>query len=208
MAATVYIVDDDEAVRDSLGVLLHAANYQVRAHDNPMAFLNEAQAACGCVLTDVCMPGMDGLELQRRLNEQGSRLPVIVMTGKADIAIAVSAMREGAVDFLEKPFSGEVLRNAVVRALEISAMLHDTAAASAEAVAKLSALTKREREVVDCLIKGMSSKLIARELGASPRTIEGHRASLVKKLDVHTLPDLVRLVQAAEQGARRAHQRA
>jgi two-component system response regulator FixJ len=195
---TVYIVEDDEAVRDSLRVLLEASDYEVRTHDNAMAFLCEAPAATGCVLTDVSMPDMSGLELQRRLNEQGSQLPVIVMTGQADIPTAVSAMREGAIDFLEKPFSGEVLREAIFHALEVGTRLRDTAAAARRAASRLAMLTRREREVVDCLVRGLSSKAIARELGASPRTIEGHRARVVKKLEIHTLPELVRLVQAAE----------
>jgi two-component system response regulator FixJ len=194
----IHVVDDDAAVRDSLRVLLEASGFVVQTHDSARAFLTAATGAAGCVLTDVRMPEIDGLELQRRLTERGVRLPVIVMTGKGDIPIAVRAMKAGAVDFLEKPFQDEQLLGAVRRALDEGKQLREADSTSAEAAARLAALTPREREVLDLLVTGLSNKAIANELGASPRTIEVHRARVLEKLQAHSLPELVRLVLAAE----------
>ncbi len=197
---TVHIVDDDPGVRDSLQVLLEAAGFMVRAYDSAAAFLAAAPGPGGCVMTDVCMPGLDGLELQRRMKERRIPLPVIVMTGRGDIPIAVRAMKAGAVDFLEKPFSDEDLLGAVHRALEQSKQLQEHAAAAASAAARLATLTPREQEVLDLLASGLATKAIANELGASPRTIEVHRARVFEKLQVHSLPELVRMVLVARQG--------
>jgi two-component system response regulator FixJ len=197
-AQTVHVVDDDEAIRDSLRILLEAAGFAVRAHQSATAFLAEAPCLGGCVLTDVRMPEIDGLELQRRLNESGIRLPVIVMTGQADIPIAVRAMKAGAIDFLEKPFGDEALLDAVRRALAESRRLLEIASVAAGAAGRLATLTPREREVFDLLVTGLSTKAIANELGASPRTIEVHRARVFEKLEARSLPDLVRLMLAAE----------
>ena len=199
-AGTVHVVDDDPAMRDSLRLLLEASGFSVRMHDGAGAFLAEIPAGSGCVLTDVRMPEIDGLELLKRLNEHRARLPVIIMTGQGDIAIAVQAMKAGAVDFLEKPFAEEALFDAVGRALEKSEKLREEAASSAEAAARLAALTPREREVLDLLVSGLNNKEIARQLGASPRTIEVHRARVLEKLKAHSLPELVRLVLLAEAG--------
>ena len=152
----------------------------------------------GCVLTDVRMPEIDGLALLRRLREQGVHLPVIVMTGQGDIAIAVQAMKAGAIDFLEKPFDDESLIEAVGKAQKQSERLREVAATSAEAASRLATLTPREREVFDLLVTGLPNKAIANTLGASPRTIEVHRARVFEKLRAHSLPDLVRLLLAAE----------
>jgi two-component system response regulator FixJ len=197
---TVHIVDDDAAIRDSLCFLLCGAGFSVQSHDSAEAFLALAGGALGCVLTDVRMPGIDGLELQRRLREQGSGLPVIVMTGQGDIPLAVRAMREGAVDFLEKPFEEERLFDAIRRAQAESRRRSDLAGAAAAAAARLAKLTPREREVLDCLVAGLPNKAIANRLAASPRTIEVHRARVLEKLDAHSLPELVRLVLAAGGG--------
>lgn len=194
---TVHVVDDDEAIRDALRLMLQTAGFEVRLHDSAEAFLAAAAAASGCVMTDVRMPGMDGLALQRRLRELGARLPVIVMTGQADIPIAVRAMQAGAVDFLEKPFEEEQLLGAVRRALAESRRLHDRAAASASAAARLGKLTPREREVLDLMVEGLPNKAMAQKLGASPRTIEVHRARVLEKLEARSLPELVRIVIAA-----------
>ncbi len=195
---TIHVVDDDAGMRDSLRVLLESSGFAVRTYDGARAFLAEAPAAGGCVLTDVRMPGIDGLELQRLLHEQRVHLPVIVMTGQGDIAIAVRAMRDGAVDFLEKPFDDGALVDAVTRALEQSERLREMDVVSARAAARLALLTPREREVLELLVAGLPNKAIANELGASPRTIEVHRARVLEKLDARGLPDLVRLVLAAE----------
>ena len=198
--ATVHVVDDDAAMRDSLRILLEASGFLVRTYDSASAFLASSPQGFGCVLTDVRMPDIDGLELLRRLGDQGLQLPVIVMTGQGDIAIAVQAMKAGAVDFLEKPFGDESLLGAIARALEESERLRERAATSAEAAARLAALTPREREVFDLLVTGLPNKAIANTLGTSPRTIEVHRARVYEKLQSHSLPDLVRLVLAAESG--------
>jgi two-component system response regulator FixJ len=198
--STVHVVDDDAAMRDSLRMLLETSGFAVRTFDSAGAFLASGPLGIGCVLTDVRMPDIDGLELLRRLRGQGVRLPVIVMTGQGDIAIAVQAMKAGAVDFLEKPFGDELLFDAIGRALEQSERLRELAATSAEAAARLATLTPREREVFDLLVDGQHNKAIANILGASPRTIEVHRARVFEKLKAHSLPDLVRLLLAAESG--------
>jgi two-component system response regulator FixJ len=198
----IHIVDDDAAVRDSLGVLLAASGFAVQTHTSAAAFLAAAADLAGCVLTDVRMPGIDGLELQQRLNERGVRLPVIVMTGQGDIPVAVRAMKAGAVDFLEKPLDDDRLLEAVQRALEEGRRLDEARAASAEAAGRLAGLTPREREVLDLLVTGLSNKAVGNELGASPRTIEVHRARILDKLHARSLPDLVRLLLAAQEWPR------
>lgn len=204
LTGVVHVVDDEPAMRDSLRMLLEVSGFSVRTHDSGAAFLAAVGLAdtkgANCVLTDVRMPEIDGLELLRRLRELGVRLPVIVMTGQGDIAIAVQAMKSGAVDFLEKPFADDALFDAVNRALEQSARQLEVAATSAVAAARLATLTPREREVLDLLVTGLSNKAIANSLGASPRTIEVHRARVLEKLKAQSLPDLVRLVLAAEAG--------
>jgi two-component system, LuxR family, response regulator FixJ len=201
MSATVHVVDDDPAMRDSLRMLLEASGFAVLTHDSAGAFLPAAPSASGCVLTDVRMPEIDGLELQRRLHRMRLPLPVIVMTGQADIALAVNAMREGAVDFLEKPFEADALIEAVGRALRQSERLREAAATAADAAARIGSLTPREREVLDLLVTGLPNKAVANKLGTSPRTIEVHRARVLEKLQARGLPDLVRLVIAAEPSA-------
>ncbi len=195
-AETVHIVDDDAAIRDLLRMLLELAGFAVRTHDSAAAFLAAAPPSGGCVLTDVRMPEIDGLELQQRLNDRGITLPVIVMTGQGDVPVAVRAMKAGAVDFLEKPFGDAQLFDAVRRALEQSKRCQEAKSATAAAAARIAALTPREREVLELLVTGWPTKAIAKELGASPRTIEVHRARVFEKLQARSLPDLVRLVLA------------
>lgn len=192
------MVDDDPAVRESLALLLDAAGFPVRTHPDAESLLAAAATlAPGCVLTDVRMPGMGGLALQRQLAARGVTVPVVVMTGHADVPLAVAAMKAGAVDFLQKPFAEAellaVLRQALARAAEAAA----EAAAAAAAAALLASLTPREHEVLAELVAGHPNKVIAQHLGASPRTIEVHRARVMDKLGVHSLPELVRLTQAA-----------
>jgi two-component system, LuxR family, response regulator FixJ len=198
-ASQVHVVDDDEAVRDSLSLLLETSGYAVTTYDSAYAFLDVAPTLrIGCVLTDVRMPDLDGLALQRRLAEIGIRLPVIVMTGHGDVPIAVEALKAGATDFLEKPFDDGQLLTSVANAIGISQRSQQEAVAVAEIAARLATLTRREREVLDRLVTGQANKTIAYDLGASPRTIEVHRARVMEKMAVRSLPELVRMVIAAE----------
>ena len=193
----MHVVDDDAGMRDSLRMLLESQGFSVQTHESAMAFLAGAATAPGCVLTDLRMPEIDGLELQRRLRDQGSPLPVIVMTAAADVGIAVRAMKTGAIDFLEKPFAEGALFDAIGRALAESERLRAADAAAHDAAERLAALTPREREVLDLLVDGLPNKAIANVLGTSPRTIEVHRARVLEKLQAHSLPDLVRIVLTA-----------
>jgi two-component system, LuxR family, response regulator FixJ len=198
----VHVIDDDEAVRDSLRLLLESAGFAVRTYAAASSFLAVAgEKPDGCVVTDVRMPEMDGLELQRRLSGLGARMPVIVMTGHGDVPIAVEAMKAGAVDFLEKPFGDEQLLSAVQSALEVSQQAQQEQAAVAATQARLASLTPREREVLDQLVLGKANKVIAYDLGASPRTIEVHRARVMEKMGARSLPELVRMTLAAERAA-------
>lgn len=189
----VHVVDDDEAVRDSLGFLLKAASFVVRAYDSPTAFLQALSADVdGCVVTDVRMPGMTGLEMMERLESIGCRLPIIVMTGHGDIPLAVEAMKLGARDFLEKPFADEAILKAVRAALEPAAVQVARDRQADEVAERMAQLTPRERQVLDGVVAGSSNKVIAHELGISPRTIEIYRANVMTKMAADSLSDLVR----------------
>lgn len=194
-AETVYVVDDDDAVRDSLEFLLQQAGFAVRAYAGGAALLDAAPAQQGCIVTDYRMPEMDGLALQVALSARGVRLPVIMMTAHGEVPVAVRAMKAGAIDFLEKPVEGRTLLDAVARALSASRAAVAAAARTLDAAGRLARLTPREREVLDLLVEGRTNKEIGRALGASPRTIDVHRARVFHKMEAETLPDLVRLVQ-------------
>jgi two-component system response regulator FixJ len=198
----VFVIDDDPDMRDSLRTLLETSGYQVRVHESAVAFLaGEGPSGRGCVLSDVRMPDMDGLELQRQLKARGSNLPVILMTGHADVPLAVSAMKAGAVDFLEKPFDDTALVNSVNRGLE-QAQRADATEASTKAVhERLAQLTVRERQVLDLLVAGRPNKIIAYELSISPRTVEIHRARVMDKMEARSLAELVRMVLSANAAA-------
>lgn len=195
--ATVHVVDDDEAIRDSLRFLLELEGWVVRTYEDAMSLIGAELPPAGCILTDFHMPGIDGLQLQARLADQGIRLPVIVMTGHGDVPVAVRAMKAGAMDFLEKPFQDDQLLDAITRALQSNSQELEAAATSTEAAQRLVVLTPREREVLDLLVTGKSNKEIAKVLGTSPRTIDVHRARVFQKLEAATIPDLVHLVLAA-----------
>jgi len=198
---TVFIVDDDEAVRDSLQILLAVEGHRIEAFESGIAFLEAFDAArAGCLLVDVRMPDMSGLDLQEILNERRSSLPVIIMTGHGDVPMAVRAMKAGAVDFIEKPFSDATILDSVRRALTLAdrAVVDQTFAT--EATTRLEGLTPREREVLDRLVAGRPNKVIAFELGISPRTVEIHRARVMEKMEADSLSHLVRLALAAKAG--------
>ncbi len=197
--ATVHIVDDDDSVRESMQFLLEAEGLTVRSYPNAQALLDTDLPVLGCVLTDFRMPGIDGLQLQSQLTERGIGLPVIVMTGFAEVPAAVRAMKAGAMDFLEKPCDPAVLLDAVRRSLDYNHRTLTASVAAAEANRLIASLTPREREVMDLLVAGNSTKEIARTLGASPRTIDVHRARVFQKLHVDSLPDIVHLAMAGRQ---------
>ena len=197
LTTTVHIVDDDEAVRESLRFLLELEGMEVRTYESATSFLDAPTSASGCVLTDFRMPLMDGLQLQEALSARGALLPVVVMTGHGDVPMAVRAMTAGAVDFLEKPFEDTQLLDAVNRALDANRRALQADASHAEAAQRIALLTLREHEVLNLLADGKSSKEIAKILGTSPRTIDVHRARVFQKLQASTLPELVRLVLAA-----------
>lgn len=198
----VSVVDDDVAVRDSLTMLLEAHGMTVRSFESAQAFLAAlSPGRQGCALVDVRMPGMTGLELQATLKERDIALPLIFMTGFAEVPVAVQAMKAGAVDFIEKPFEDDIIVAAVERALAI-----DRASGSAgatDALAKIERLTDREREVFDLLAVGEPNKIVAQKLQISPRTVEVHRARIMEKIEARSLSDLVRLAIAA--GSRGGH---
>ena len=194
----VYLVDDDDAVRRSAGFMLKTSGYEVEAFASGVDFLKHIrQAPVGCILLDVRMPGMDGLEVQRELRSQGINMPVIVLTGHGDIAIAVRAMKAGAVDFLEKPFEKALLLDAIGRAFERLDRHEDVAASEHDARLRIAALTAREQDVLRGLVRGHPNKTIAYDLGISPRTVEVHRANCMTKLDVRSLSDALRIAFAA-----------
>jgi FixJ family two-component response regulator len=189
----VFIVDDDASVRDALSLLLSLRGYTTATFASAEDFLGALQSNWrGCVVADIRMPGMSGLELQRILRERGPTLPVIVMTAHGDVAAARQAFLADAVDFIEKPFDGEQLLAAVESAL--NALRSVGAAQSAAAAAALGPLSAREREVMALMVKGLHNRRIAEELGISPRTVEVHKARVMEKLGVRNLVDLVRLV--------------
>ncbi len=193
--AKVHVVDDDPAVRDSLDFLLDSAGIGVRTYACAADFLAQAPSIrSGCVLTDVRMPDIDGLALQRRLAELGSRLPVIVMTGHGDVPIAVEALKTGAKDFLEKPFDDEHLLRIVRDALAESEAVREKTEAIGAIRVRMDSLTPREREVLDRLVAGAATKSIAQDLGTSPRTVEVQRARVMEKMAANSLPELVRMV--------------
>jgi two-component system response regulator FixJ len=195
---TIYIVDDDEAVRDSLALLLESAGYRPRCYASGLELLAEtALAPESCVVLDVRMPDIDGLELQQRLLAKHPALPIVVMTGHGDVPIAVRAMKQGACDFLEKPFSIEVLLEAIEQAAERRRLSQGDHQQAQGIRQRLAGLTPREREVLDALVAGHPNKVIAYQLSISPRTVEIHRARVMEKMEARSLSHLVRMALQA-----------
>ncbi len=196
----IFIVDDDADVRDTLALLLQAAAYRVRCFASAREFLAMAPEGGGCLIADIRMPGMGGLELQEEIARAGLTLPVIFITGHGDVSLAVKAMKSGAVDFIEKPFEGETLLAGVEKALKMGRAWRDREAEALAARTLLAALTPRERDVLEQLVQGRPNKVAAFELGISPRTVEIHRARIMGKMKARSLSDLVRAVLAAGEG--------
>jgi two-component system response regulator FixJ len=197
----VHIVDDDDSVRRSAAFMLKHAGYRVESHVSGVAFLKEAKSAeRGCVLLDVRMPEMDGLQVQQEMAAHGIDMPVVILTGHGDIALAVKAMRDGAVNFIEKPYEKEELLRAIEEAYARLDRSHDRDMKAGEAKIRLASLTGRERDVLNGLVAGYPNKTIAYDLGISPRTVEIYRANMMEKLRVRSLSEALRIAFIAEEG--------
>jgi len=195
----VHLVDDDEAIRRSVGVMLKTSGFHVRAYESGVELLKSASSLePGCILLDIRMPGMDGLEVQSALRDKGISLPVIIMTGHGDVSLAVQAMKAGAIDFIEKPFEKAVLLSAIEHGVERLKRSAADVERADEAAVRLQGLTPREREVLDGLAQGLPNKTIAYDLGISPRTVEIHRANVMSKLGVRSLSEALRIAFAAQ----------
>jgi two-component system response regulator FixJ len=194
----VHVIDDDDALRESLAFLLKSAKVPAATYESADAFLARLQEVQGgCVVTDVRMPGMSGIDLLKRLRELNNPIPVIVITGHGDVPLAVEAMKHGASDFLEKPFDDDLLLGAVKAALANQAVDSERQALRSEIAQRLTQLSTRERQVLDGLVAGHPNKTIAYDLGISPRTIEIYRANVMTKMEAGSLSDLVRMALTA-----------
>jgi two-component system, LuxR family, response regulator FixJ len=202
--AVVHVVDDDESARESLAFLLEAADFEVVSHASALALLDALPLdGAGCVITDMRMPDMTGLELVRELNARASRVPVIMITGHGDIPLAVEAMRAGVADFIEKPFAEARILDALARALEAGPPPAASQASDEATVVRqrLETLSERERQVLDGVVDGQPNKVIARDLGISPRTVEIYRAKLMAKMHADNLAALVRMTLSSRRGS-------
>jgi two-component system response regulator FixJ len=194
----VYVIDDDEAMRDSLNFLLDAADFHVTLFESAQHFLDVLSGIeFGCVVSDVRMPGIDGIELLKRLKASHNAFPVLIMTGHGDVPLAVEAMKLGAVDFLEKPFEDDRLIGMIDVALKQAESGARSEAAVLDIAARVEGLSPRERQVMEGLVAGLSNKMIAREYDISPRTIEVYRANVMTKMQANSLSELVRLAMRA-----------
>lgn len=197
----VHIVDDEESIRRSASFMLKTSGYAVETWPSGVAFLKDIRnAAQGCILLDVRMPEMDGLEVQQALSERGVTMPVIILTGHGDVSTAVRAMKAGAVDFIEKPFQKAVLLIAIETAFARIKASEGRLTRAAEAETILAVLTPRERDVLQGLARGLPNKTIAYDLGISPRTVEVHRANLMAKMEVRSLSEALRIAFSAGLG--------
>ncbi|MGJ4910799.1 response regulator FixJ [Bradyrhizobium sp. HKCCYLS2033] len=196
--AKVYVIDDDEAMRDSLNFLLDSSGFDVTLFENAEVFLSRLpMLPFGCVVSDVRMPGIDGIELLKRMKGAGSSFPILVMTGHGDVPLAVEAMKLGAIDFLEKPFEDERLVAMIETAIQQAEPAAKNESVTQDILARVASLSPRERQVMDGLMAGLSNKLIAREYDISPRTIEVYRANVMTKMGANSLSELVRLAMRA-----------
>ena len=193
----VHVIDDDEAVRESLVFLLSTADLAAAPYESAAAFLEIAADARGCIVTDLRMPDMDGLELVRRLTALGIDIPVIVITGHGDVPLAVDAMRAGVTDFIEKPFDDDTILSAITRALATRSGADAHRADQAASARRLAVLSPRERQVMEGLVAGKANKVIAFDLGISPRTVEIYRAHVMTKTAAKSLSELVRVALTA-----------
>lgn len=194
----VYVIDDDAAMRDSLNFLLDSSGFGVTLFHDAQAFFDALPGlAFGCVVSDVRMPGIDGIELLKRMKTQASPFPILIMTGHGDVPLAVEAMKLGAVDFLEKPFEDDRLTTMIETAIRQAEPAAKNDAISQDIAARVASLSPRERQVMEGLIAGLSNKLIARDYDISPRTIEVYRANVMTKMQAGSLSELVRLAMRA-----------
>jgi two-component system response regulator FixJ len=194
----VYVIDDDEAMRDSLNFLLDSADYNVTLFETAVKFLDVLPSLdFGCVVSDVRMPGLDGIELLKRMKAGHSTFPIVIMTGHGDIPLAVEALKLGAVDFLEKPFEDDRLIGMIEAAIRQAETAAKSEAVKLDIAARIATLSPRERQVMEGLIAGLSNKLIARDYDISPRTIEVYRANVMTKMQANSLSELVRLAMRA-----------
>jgi two-component system response regulator FixJ len=196
--AQVYVIDDDEAMRDSLNFLLDSAGFNVTLFETALNFLDTLPGlAFGCVVSDVRMPGLDGIELLKRMKAARSTFPILIMTGHGDVPLAVEAMKLGAVDFLEKPFEDDRLIGMIEAAIRQAEPAAKSDVVTLDIATRIASLSPRERQVMEGLIAGLSNKLIAREYDISPRTIEVYRANVMTKMQANSLSELVRLAMRA-----------
>lgn len=202
---TVFIVDDDPAVRDSLQWLVESVNLPVKAFASGMEFLDsEAPNSSGCLILDIRMPGMSGIDVFEELKSMGAALPVVFLTGHGDVHLAVRAMKAGAFDFVEKPFNDQVLLDLVQNAIRYDSERASEKVWIDEIKNRLTGLTSREREVLDGVVGGKSNKIIARDLGLSEKTIEFHRSKMMEKMDASSLANLIKMVTIVEKSMERA----
>lgn len=199
---TVFVVDDDEAVRESLALLVRSVGLEAETFASAQAFLDAYRPERrGCLITDIRMPGMSGLELQETLSRDDIRIPVIVLTGYGNVPAAVKALKGGAVDFVEKPFNPEALLDLIRQAIDRDAEIRELAAHEAEVAKRMALLTPREHEVMSLVVAGNANKVIALELAISERTVELHRGRIMKKMRARSLAELMRMVLPQGQGA-------
>lgn len=206
--AVIHVIDDDDAVRESLAFLLSTAGHVVHEHASARLFVEAglpgADPSASCIITDVRMPDMTGIDLLQHLKEKGSSVPVIVVTGHGDVPLAVEAMKLGAADFLEKPFDDVAILDTVKSALDRRQKTNQHDAIRGQVVDRISGLSQRERQVLECLVAGQANKTIAYELGISPRTVEVYRANVMTKMKAQSLSELVRMALLAGIAPRQA----